>query len=92
MLLVPPNNLSSLSSNHKIRDELRNGGPYETVDVTDKAALLDVVKKYSINVIYHLAALLSARSEELPDFAWQLNLNCLKDVLDIARGISPDYN
>jgi len=46
------------------------------------------VTKYSINVIYHLAALLSARSEELPDFAWQLNLNCLKDVLDIAKGMS----
>jgi len=65
-------------------DELRNGGPYIQLDTTNKADLLNVVKSHGITEIYHLASLLSASSEKSPDLAWSVNVDSLKNVLDVA--------
>jgi nucleoside-diphosphate-sugar epimerase len=46
---------------------------------------VDIVKKYNVDGIYHLASLLSATSEQLPGLAWDLNLVSLKHVLEIAK-------
>jgi len=58
---------------------------FENLDVLNKQALLDVVKKHSINQIYLLAALLSATGEQNPMFAWKLNMEGLFNVLDLAK-------
>lgn len=58
---------------------------FESLDVLNKQALLDVVKKHSINQIYLLAALLSATGEQNPMFAWKLNMEGLFNVLDLAK-------
>ncbi|RMH68484.1 MAG: NAD-dependent epimerase/dehydratase family protein [Gemmatimonadetes bacterium] len=58
---------------------------YEIVDVTDYKALRNTIKKYQIDTVFHLASLLSATGELKPDLAWNVNMNGLKNVLDLAR-------
>lgn len=60
-------------------------GPYEVLNTLDKEALFSVVKKYQITQIYQLAALLSATAEKNPSFAWELNMNGLFYILDLAK-------
>jgi nucleoside-diphosphate-sugar epimerase len=62
-----------------------NSGPYEQLDILDNFALQSIVKKYEINQIYLLAALLSATAEKNPAFAWELNMNSLFHVLNLAK-------
>ena len=61
----------------------------ETLDVTDKNRLLEILKKHQITQIYHLAALLSATGEQQPQLAWEVNMYGLINVLDasLACGI-----
>jgi nucleoside-diphosphate-sugar epimerase len=60
-------------------------GPYEQLDVLDRAALGALIERYDINQVYHLAATLSATGERNPQSAWDLNMQGLLNVLDIAR-------
>jgi nucleoside-diphosphate-sugar epimerase len=55
------------------------------LNTLDKDALFAVVKKYGITQIYQLAALLSATAEKNPGFAWELNMNGLFYILDLAK-------
>jgi len=59
-------------------------GPEEHFDVTDRAAILAVLKKHRIQVIYHLAAILSVVAETKPDLAWSVNVQGLRNILDGA--------
>ncbi|MGZ4036681.1 MAG: NAD-dependent epimerase/dehydratase family protein [Bacteroidia bacterium] len=59
--------------------------PFEKLDVLDKEALFNIVKKHGIRQIYLLAALLSATGEQNPMFAWKLNMEGLFNVLDLAK-------
>lgn len=65
--------------------ELRDSGPFEIVDCTDAEAVNHIVVKYRIDTIYHLAALLSAVAENNPQLAWNVNVNALVNVLEVAR-------
>lgn len=60
-------------------------GIFEKLDVLDGTRLLEIVKKYQVTEIYHLAALLSATAEQNMKFAWKLNMEGLFNVLDIAK-------
>jgi nucleoside-diphosphate-sugar epimerase len=60
-------------------------GPFVVLDVTNARQLQDVVRRHDVGTIFHLAALLSATSEERPQVAWDLNLGSLYKVLEIAR-------
>ncbi|MCD4663963.1 MAG: L-threonine 3-dehydrogenase [Bacteroidales bacterium] len=66
-------------------EELANSGPLERVDATDVEKLVQVVKKYNIDTIYNLAALLSAVAEEKPQAAWNVGVNGVYNVLEVAR-------
>jgi len=59
--------------------------PYQHLDVLDKKRLQQIVDEHQITQIYHLAALLSAKGEQNPHFAWQLNMDGLINVLEVAR-------
>lgn len=76
-----------IASGHKTQPdkELRQGGYLCFLDVRDQRAVEKVVQEYRINTIYHLAALLSASAEKEPLFAWDVNINGLKNVLEAAR-------
>lgn len=60
-------------------------GPYETLDIRDRNALYTIVQRYRIDTIFHLAALLSATAETDPQHAWDININGLINVLEVAR-------
>jgi nucleoside-diphosphate-sugar epimerase len=59
--------------------------PFESLDILDQTKLHEIVKKYKVTQIYLLAALLSATAEKNPKFAWDLNMNGLFHVLDLAK-------
>ncbi|MFC2156914.1 L-threonine 3-dehydrogenase [Acidobacteriota bacterium] len=65
-------------------------GPYEIIDVTDAEALVNVIRKYGINTIYHMAAILSATGEKKPQLAWDVNMNGTHNILEIARELDLD--
>ncbi len=60
-------------------------GPTARVDVTDRAGLDEVVTRYGVDTIYHMAAMLSAVGEANPQAAWRVNVNGLVNVLEVAR-------
>jgi len=60
-------------------------GTFEILDATNSEAIESVVKKYDINQIYHLAAILSARGEQMPLQTWDLNMKMLLNVLEVSH-------
>lgn len=60
-------------------------GVVERLRLPDMEGLKALIEKYDVGEIYHLVSLLSAKGEEVPDLAWDVNVNSLKDVLDLAR-------
>ena len=58
---------------------------FEKLDATNAEKLHEIVTKYKINQIYHLAAILSAKGEENPLLTWNTNMITLMNVLEIAR-------
>lgn len=65
--------------------EISKEGIFEILDVTDKEKFMNLVKENNVDAIIHLASLLSARAEERPLFAWDLNMNGLINALEAAR-------
>ena len=64
---------------------LLESGPAEEADVRDGAMLAAIVEKYHIDAIYNLAALLSAVAERKPLMAWDIQMNGLLNILEVAR-------
>ena len=60
-------------------------GPSEILNAMDREKLFEIADKYKITQVYHLAAILSAKGESDPKFAWQLNMDSLIHVLDLAK-------
>ena len=69
----------------KPSEKLLNSGPFEIMDITDKDAIEKVVKKYEIDTIYNMAAILSAAGEQNPLICWNVNINGLYNILEVAR-------
>ena len=65
--------------------EVMEAGAFELLDVTNGEDMLNVVKKHDVDTIVHLAAILSAVGENNPALAWNVNMNGLYNVLEIAR-------
>jgi nucleoside-diphosphate-sugar epimerase len=64
---------------------LRDSGPYETLDVTCRDTVTEVIEKHNIDEVYHLAAVLSGVGEKYPHRCWQVNIDGLHNILEIAR-------
>ena len=73
-----------IASDMKVTEQAKEG-PFEVIDVMNAAGLLEIVKRHNINQVYLLAALLSATAEKMPKFAWDLNMQGLFNVLDLAK-------
>ena len=65
--------------------ELLEAGPAEEADVTKAEMIATVVKKYHIDAIYNLAALLSVVAENKPNLAWKIGIDGLWNILEVAR-------
>lgn len=61
-------------------------GPFEHIDCLNAQEIYSAVKKYKIDTIFHLAAILSASGEKNPQLAWKVNIDGLYNVLEISRG------
>lgn len=65
--------------------ELAQSGPFEILDILDKEKLNEIVERYQVTQIYHLVAVLSATCEKMPIKSWQINMDSLFNVLELAR-------
>ncbi len=66
-------------------ENLMQSGPFELLDATNYEAIEDVVMHYEIAEVYLMAAMLSATAEKFPMRAWNLNMNSLFNVLNLAK-------
>ena len=64
---------------------LLNSGPFEFIDITIKKTVEKVVDEYDIDTIYNMAAILSAVGEEKPLLCWNVNINGMYNILEIAH-------
>jgi len=79
-------NENVVAAGHKTKptEEMRTSGPFEFIDVTSRESIERVVKKYNIDTIYHLAAILSAIGEEKPQLTFRVNIIGLYNILEIG--------
>lgn len=63
---------------------------FEVLDIMNQDAAKDLIKRENVKQIYHLAAVLSATGEKNPLFAWDLNMNSLLFVLEMAKEFKLD--
>jgi len=80
-------NENVIAAGHKKKPDnpLLESGPFHFIDCTEINTVAEMVKKYKVDTIYHLAALLSAVAEEKPQRAWNVNMIGLYNVLEVAR-------
>lgn len=69
----------------KMNTDVVNSGPFEVVNALDYNQIQHLVEVHEITDVYLMAALLSATAEKNPAFAWDLNMNSLFHVLNLAR-------
>jgi len=67
------------------KGQLAESGPSALADVTDGAAIAEIVSKHHIDTIYNLAALLSVVAESKPRLAWHVGIDGLWNILEVAR-------
>jgi nucleoside-diphosphate-sugar epimerase len=65
--------------------KLSESGPVKYLDVTDEKQVNSVVIDYNIDIIYHLAAILSATGEKNPQRTYQVNMNGFYNILEASR-------
>lgn len=70
---------------HPATDTLLAKGPYVQLDVLNQKKLAYLVRHQGVKQIYHLAAVLSAKGEQNPVQAWDINMQGLLNVLEVAR-------
>jgi len=74
---------------------LEESGPFHFINVNDVNSVEEIIKKYKIDTIYHMAAILSAVGESNPQLCWDVNMNGTINLLelgikyDMARLIIP---
>jgi len=66
-------------------ENVLTSGPFESLDILDAKKMAEICDKYKVNTIVNLAALLSAVAEAKPQLAYDINMNGLFNILEIAR-------
>jgi nucleoside-diphosphate-sugar epimerase len=64
--------------------ELRDSGPFHFIDVTSIASVEEIVKKYAIDTVFHMAAILSAVGEKNPQLCWKVNMDGTLNILELG--------
>jgi len=67
--------------------ELVEGGPSEKIDATQGVALNDIVKKHSIDTIFNMVAVLSAKGEANPQMSWKINMDTTFNCFEVMKEI-----
>jgi len=66
-------------------EDIIKGGPFEIANVLEVKKVAEIVKKYNITQIYHLAAILSGNAEKNPLPSWDINMRGLLDILEMVK-------
>ena len=69
----------------KLNNDIVNNGIFEVINALDYNQIEHLIEQYQITDVYLMAALLSATAEKNPAFAWDLNMNSLFHVLNLAK-------
>lgn len=73
------------------KNENVQNGPFEILDVTVLNSMVEIAKRYNVDTIIHLAALLSAKAEDSPLNAWNLNMGGLLNALETAKEMKAQF-
>jgi len=68
----------------EVNKEILCAGPFVQCDILDKNKIATTMKKYNIDTVYNLVALLSATGEKKPQLSWQINVGGLVNLLDLC--------
>lgn len=68
-----------------LNETLSEGGPSCRIDATDAKEIAEAVKKYNIDTIFNLAAILSAKAEANPMLGWNIGVGALLNCLEVAK-------
>jgi nucleoside-diphosphate-sugar epimerase len=79
------NNVIATGRRTPLPDTIKNSGSVIYLDALDKDSIAKVIFEYEIDTIFHMASILSATGEKMPQTAWNINLNGLINVLEVAR-------
>ncbi len=71
-----------------LKGDIADAGPSCKIDATNAQDIADAVKKYDINMIFNLAAILSAKAEANPKLGWNIGIGALINCLEVAREYS----
>lgn len=74
-----------IASDLYIKENLDIAGKHIILNVSDTQAIENTIKEYKITTVYHLASLLSGTSEKQPLLAWDINLNPLVQLCEMAK-------
>lgn len=69
----------------KKENSLFSDGPVEALDVTNPQSIAEIVKKYKIDTIFNMAAILSVVAETKPQVAWNVGVNGIFNCLEVSR-------
>jgi len=67
--------------------EVMKTGVFENLNVLEKENIIKICKKHNIQEIYHLAAILSGNAEKKPLISWDINMQGLLNILEIAKDL-----
>lgn len=70
-----------------LTDEIMQGGPCEKMDAMEAEKMYAAVKKYNIDTIINLVAVLSAKGEANPPLAWKINMDSMLNSLEIMKEV-----
>jgi nucleoside-diphosphate-sugar epimerase len=69
----------------QVSPKLRDSGPYQHLNILERAAIAESILDFKADTIYHMSAILSASGENNPQLAWDVNLNGTFNILEAAR-------
>ena len=71
-----------------VDNEITGDGIFHILDVLDGDKIFEVSKKYGVDTIIHLAALLSANGEKNPKNTWNINMGSILNCLEVCRELN----
>lgn len=76
-----------LATGHKTQPskQLFESGPFEFINVSKRETIDEMIKKFKIDTIYHMSAILSAVGEKNPQLCWDVNMNGTYNILEASR-------
>jgi len=77
-------NVVAAGHRRKPGEDMLKAGPYEELNLMSEDAISETFRRYDIDTVYHLAAILSAVGEKDPQTAWEVNMGSLRNLLEAS--------